>query len=144
MVDITEHHTQEGKLYLCVIKDLCSRLIVGYAIDRHMRSPLAVAALNDAMVKHGYPSGVIVHSDRGSQFRCHEFLAAIGIYNARGPMGCVGAAENNAAMESFSRYCKRPCSTARGGVLAGSFPRLSLIGSNARITVNTANEHWEN
>lgn len=101
VVDITEHHTSEGKIYMCAIKDLCSRRIVGYAIDKHMKSRLALAALNDAMVKRGYPSGVIVHSDRGSQFRSRKFTMALRAYKAKGSMGRVGAAGDNAAMESF-------------------------------------------
>ena len=101
VVDITEHHTAEGKLYMCAIKDLCSRRIVGYAIDKHMKSRLAVAALNDAMVKRGYPRGVIVHSDRGSQFHSRKFTMALRAYKAKGSMGRVGAAGDNAAMESF-------------------------------------------
>ena len=45
--DITEHWTKEGKLYLCAIKDLCSRRIVGYATGGRVKSRLVVAALND-------------------------------------------------------------------------------------------------
>ncbi|WP_369406166.1 DDE-type integrase/transposase/recombinase, partial [Trueperella pyogenes] len=53
----------KGKLYLCAIKDLYSRKIVGYAISSRMKSRLAVEALEDAMRKRGFPRGVIVHSD---------------------------------------------------------------------------------
>lgn len=70
LVDITEHRTGEGKLYLCAIKDVFSNRIVGYAIDSRMKSRLAVAALHDAVSRRGGPSevaGCIVHSDRGSQ-----------------------------------------------------------------------------
>jgi hypothetical protein len=45
LIDITEHNSAEGKLYLCAVKDACSRRIVGYSIDARMRSALAVAAL---------------------------------------------------------------------------------------------------
>jgi transposase InsO family protein len=45
LTDITEHNTSEGKLYLCAVKDACSRRIVGYSIGSRMRSSLAVAAL---------------------------------------------------------------------------------------------------
>ncbi|MCI7551500.1 MAG: DDE-type integrase/transposase/recombinase [Arcanobacterium sp.] len=57
VTDITEHWTGEGKLYLCAIKDLCSRRIAGYAINARMTSRLAVAALRDAMRKRRYPQG---------------------------------------------------------------------------------------
>jgi len=104
LVDITEHRTDEGKVYLCALKDACSGRIVGYAIDSRMKSRLAVAALEDAVRRRGGPSvvaGCIVHSDRGSQFRSRKFARALRRYQLRGSMGRVGAAGDNAAMESF-------------------------------------------
>ena len=66
LVDITEHRTDEGKLYLCAIKDACSNKIVGYSIADNMRARLAVSALRNAA---GLRSTVdcVMHSDRGSQ-----------------------------------------------------------------------------
>ena len=84
-----------------MIKDLCSRTIVGYATSARMKSHLAVAALEDAMRKRGEPKGVIVHSDRGAQFRSRKFRAALKAFGAKGSMGRVGACGDNAAMESF-------------------------------------------
>ena len=49
LTDITEHPTGEGKLYLCAVKNACSRRIVGYSISDRMRSSLAVAALQTAV-----------------------------------------------------------------------------------------------
>ena len=51
LVDITEHWTKEGKLYLCAIKDASSRRIVGYSLSDRMKARLAVDALNNAMAK---------------------------------------------------------------------------------------------
>lgn len=48
LADITEHHTSEGKLYLCAVKDVFSNRIVGYSIDSRMKARLAVAAVNNA------------------------------------------------------------------------------------------------
>lgn len=70
LTDITEHHTGEGKLYMCAVKDVYSNKIVGYAIDSRMKSRLAVAAIEDAVARRGGPraaAGCVVHSDRGSQ-----------------------------------------------------------------------------
>lgn len=97
MTDITEHHTAEGKIYMCAIKDLCFRRIVDYAIDKHMKSRLALAALNDVMAR-GYSKGVILHSDRGSQFRFRKFTMALRAYMTKGLMGRVVVAGDNAAM----------------------------------------------
>lgn len=101
LTDITEHWTGEGKLYMCAIKDVCSNKIVGYAIDKRMKASLAVRALENALMQRGYPEGVIVHSDRGSQFRSRKFQQALKRHKLRGSMGRVGAAGDNAAMESF-------------------------------------------
>ena len=100
VTDITEHPTGEGKLYLCAIKDLHSNRIVGYSIDGRMKASLAVAALNHAVSLRN-PSGTIVHSDRGSQFRSRKFVAALYSNGLNGSMGRVGACGDNAAMESF-------------------------------------------
>ncbi|MEV8268696.1 IS3 family transposase [Microbacterium sp. NPDC076911] len=101
LVDITEHWTSEGKLYVCAFKDVCSRRIVGYAIDSRMKASLAVRALHNAVLSRGFPRGVIVHSDRGSQFRSRSFQQALRRHGLRGSMGRVGACGDNAAMESF-------------------------------------------
>ncbi|MBL3698310.1 IS3 family transposase [Leucobacter luti] len=101
LTDITEHWTGEGKLYLCAIKDVCSNRIVGYAIDKRMKASLAVRALGNALQQRGYPAGVIVHSDRGSQFRSRKFQQALKRHQLKGSMGRVGACGDNAAMESF-------------------------------------------
>jgi putative transposase len=101
LTDITEHRTGEGKLYLCAIKDVYSNRIVGYSIDSRMKSQLAVTALNNAVARRGEVAGCVVHSDRGSQFRSRKFVRAINRYEMVGSMGRVGAAGDNAAMESF-------------------------------------------
>ena len=97
----TEHRTAEGKLYLCAIKDVCSNRIVGYSIDSRMRARLAVTALTNAVARRGEVAGCVVHTDRGSQFRSRKFVRALARHGLSGSMGRVGAAGDNAAMESF-------------------------------------------
>jgi transposase InsO family protein len=99
--DITEHWTGEGKLYLCAIKDVYSNRIVGYSIDSRMKSRLAVVALNHAVARRDDVAGCVLHTDRGSQFRSRKFVHAINRHDMVGSMGRVGAAGDNAAMESF-------------------------------------------
>jgi transposase InsO family protein len=101
LTDITEHPTVEGKLYLCSIKDCCSNRIVGYAIDERMTAQLAVNALRSAIARRQPDGTVIVHSDRGSQFRSRAFRAVLSAAALRGSMGRVASAGDNAAMESF-------------------------------------------
>ncbi|MCW2962581.1 MAG: integrase [Thermoleophilia bacterium] len=100
LTDITEHPTAEGKLYLCAVKDCYSNRIVGYSIDTRMKSSIAVSALRNAVSLRG-PRGTIVHSDRGSQFRSRKFVNELHRAGLAGSMGRVGAAGDNAAMESF-------------------------------------------
>lgn len=105
ITDITEHWTAEGKLYLCSIKDMFSRRIVGYSIDSRMTSRLAVRALVNAVARRRVEgvdvAGCTLHSDRGSQFRSTGFVDAPNRHGLVGSMGRVGAAGDNAAMESF-------------------------------------------
>ena len=97
LTDITEHRTREGKVYLCAIKDVFSNRIVGYSIDSRMKARIAVNALEMAVAHRGRPTGVIVHSDRGSQFRSRRFLKALKRHGLTGSMGRVGACGDNAA-----------------------------------------------
>ena len=105
LTDITEHWTGEGKLYVCAVKDVYSNRIVGYSIDSRMKSRLAVAAINNAVAMRQAAgevvAGCIVHSDRGSQFRSRKAQRALTRHRLVGSMGRVGAAGDNAAMESF-------------------------------------------
>jgi putative transposase len=104
LTDITEHPTGEGKLYLCAVKDVWSRRIVGYSIDRQMTSRLAADALRMAVARRGgreAVAGCVVHSDRGGQFRSRRFVRELGAHGLRGSMGRVASSADNAAMESF-------------------------------------------
>ena len=92
---------RQGKLYLCAVKDAFSNRIVGYSISDRMKSSLAVAAVENAVAMRGEVAGCIVHSDRGSQFRSRKFARALTRHGLVGSMGRVGAAGDNAAMESF-------------------------------------------
>ena len=99
--DITEHWTSEGKLYLCAVKDVFSNRIAGYSIDSRMQSSLAVTAVNNAVLRRGSVAGCVLHTDRGSQFRSRKLQRTLTSHGMVGSMGRVGAAGDNAAMESF-------------------------------------------
>ena len=90
LTDITEHWTDEGKLYLCAIKDVHSNRIVGYSIDSRMTAELAVAALRNAVALRD-PVGTTLHSDRGSQFRSRKFVELLRQSGITGSLGrCLG------------------------------------------------------
>jgi len=101
LTDITEHPTAEGKLYLCAIKDVYSNRIVGYSMDARMTAQLAVSALRNAIALRSPAGTVVLHSDRGSQFRSTAFVTTLRRNGLTGSMGRVGACGDNAAMESF-------------------------------------------
>lgn len=88
-------------MYLCAVKDVFSNRIVGYSISDRMKSRLVVDAIQSAVARRGDVAGCIVHSDRGSQFRSRKVLTVLARHGLVGSMGRVGAAGDNAAMESF-------------------------------------------
>lgn len=108
-----------------------------------MKSRLVVEALEDAMRKRGEPKGVIVHSDRGSQFRSRKFRAALKAYGAKGSMGRVGACGDNAAMESFFALVQKNVLAGSGPPVASCRPR-SLNGSSPPTTASDTSERWVN
>ena len=103
LTDITEHTTGEGKVYMCAIKDAFSGRIVGYAIDSRMKSRLVVRAIENAVAMRGNVAGCIAHSDRlNSPSSDPENSCASSPTTASWDRwGQVGAAGDNAAMESF-------------------------------------------
>jgi len=101
LTDISEHPTGDGKLYICAVKDVCSRRIVGYAIGPRMTARLADTALRIAIARRRPTGTVVVHSDRGGQFRSRRYQTTLRTNGLAGSMGRVGAAGDNAAMESF-------------------------------------------
>jgi putative transposase len=101
LTDITEHPTDEGKLYCCAIKDVFSNRIVGYSVAERMTAQLATGALRAAIARRQPVGTVVVHSDRGGQFRARSFRAVLAAAKLSGSMGRVASAGDNAAMESF-------------------------------------------
>jgi putative transposase len=68
VTDITEHPTREGKVYCCVVLDVFSRRVVGWAIDSHQATPLVTNALGMAITnRNPGPEQTVIHSDHGSQ-----------------------------------------------------------------------------
>jgi transposase InsO family protein len=138
LADITEHRTDEGKLYLCAVKDEWSNRIVGYSVDSRMKSRLAVQALENAVARRGgtnHVAGCILHTDRGSQFRARSFQRALNRHSMLGSMGQVGSAATPPWSPS-SRCCRRTCSTAAAGPPATNCASPSSPGSNAPTTAD--------
>lgn len=101
LTDITEHWTGEGKLYCCVVLDLYSRKVVGWAIDRRCETVLVNEALAKAGASRTISPKTIIHSDHGSQFTSWAFTENVRRLGIVSSMGTVGDCYDNAPMESF-------------------------------------------
>lgn len=107
--DITYIETAEGWLYLAGIEDVFSRKIVGWAMSDHLETELVEDALEMA-VRHRQPaSGLLHHSDRGSQYASHAYRAALLMYQMRASMSRTANCYDNAMMESFWATLKTEC-----------------------------------
>lgn len=101
MTDITYIETGEGWLYLAAILDVWSRRVVGWACGPTLHVSLVLAALHVALRQRQPPKGVMHHSDRGVQYACHEYAAALHAAGLVQSMSRKGNCYDNAAMESF-------------------------------------------
>ncbi len=102
VMDVTEHPTEEGKVYLAVVLDAFSRRVVGWSIADHIRSELVVDALQMAIWRRRPPAGqTIAHSDHGSTYTSWAFGRRLRGAGLLGSMGTVGDCFDNSVAESF-------------------------------------------
>lgn len=104
--DITYIPTGEGWLYLAGVLDLCTRKIVGWSMSGVIDRQLTIAALNMALRNQKLASETIFHSDRGSQYACHDYQGLLVEYGITASMSGVGCCYDNAPMESFFHTLK--------------------------------------
>ncbi|WP_370268057.1 IS3 family transposase [Streptomyces sp. V4I8] len=105
--DMTEIETGEGKLCLASVHDAFSRRVLGYARGPRHEAPLVSASLQmAAATRGGTVDGVILHSDRGSEYTSEAYNALCDRLGVVQSMGRVGSALDNAAAESFHSSIK--------------------------------------
>jgi transposase InsO family protein len=105
--DMTEIDTDEGKLYLATVLDLFSRRLLGYGMGAHHDAALVGASLKMASAtRGGAVTGVIFHSDRGSEYTSEAYNGLCDRLGVVQSMGRVGSALDNAAAESFNSLIK--------------------------------------
>jgi len=104
--DITYIWTEEGWLYLAVVLDLYSRRVVGWAMSSRMSAALVCDALTMALWRRKKPAGVIVHSDRGSQYCSADYQRLLREHALVCSMSRKGDCYDNAAMESWNHSFK--------------------------------------
>lgn len=105
--DITYLRTGEGWLYLATVIDLHNGMIIGWAMDNHMRASLCTTAMEMAR-DHGFlhPDGTVFHSDRGAQYTSAEFQEWCSGNHVTQSMGKVGVCWDNAVAENFFSHLK--------------------------------------
>ena len=101
VTDITEHPTREGKIYCCVVLDTFSRKVVGWSIDSTQTTTLVLNALGMATQRRSDRDGLVIHSDRDTQFTSWAFSDQVRQAGISPSMGAVGSAYDNALMEAF-------------------------------------------
>ena len=105
-VDITQIMTAEGWLYLAVVLDLFSRRIVGWAVNKHMKTGLPLLALNKAIALRRPRPGLIHHSDRGSQYCSNDYQCRLKETKMHISMSGKGVCYDNAHVETFFKSLK--------------------------------------
>ena len=101
VTDITYVRTGEGWLYLSVVLDLYSRLVVGWAMESYLTDTLTRKALKMALTHRQPPPGLLHHSDRGSQYASRSYQHLLTTHELRTIMSRTGNVYDNAPMESF-------------------------------------------
>lgn len=99
--DITYLWTREGWAYLAVFLDVFSRRIVGWAMSARLTTELVTEAFKNALCQRHVARGLIVHTDRGSQYTSKEFQAALSAEGALFSVSESGNCYDNAITESF-------------------------------------------
>lgn len=101
--------TAEGWLYVAVILDLFSRLVVGWAMAASEDEPHVELALRMAVAQRHPPAGLLQHSDRGSEFTSERYLALLAALGLQVSMSRTANCDDNAAMESFFATLAKEC-----------------------------------
>jgi transposase InsO family protein len=98
--------TGAGWWYLAVVLDLCSRAVVGWSMAAHMRAELVNQALALALVQRQPAAGLIMHTERGSQYGADRYRQLLGPHRMQPRMSRKGTCGDNAVAESFFHTLK--------------------------------------
>jgi putative transposase len=106
VADFTYVPTASGFLYLAVVIDMFSRMVVGWSMRSDMKADLVVDALSMAVARRRPGIGLVHHSDRGSQYTSLAFATKLSAFDITASMGSRGDAYDNAVAESFMAIIK--------------------------------------
>lgn len=107
VADITYVRLNEEFVYLAVVLDAHSRCVVGWTLERHLGSILAIRAVKMALAARKPEPGMIHHSDRGFQYACPEYVRLLQDQGIQISMSRVGNPYDNAKAESFMKTLKQ-------------------------------------
>lgn len=142
--DITYIPTGEGWPYLAVVEDLFSRMIVGWGMAETMESRLVVDALSMAVARRlplmgSSSSGLLAHSDRGSQYASDHDQRVLASEGITCSMSEVGQCRDNAPVESF--FGRLKCELAPGEVLTTRDQARAAISEYLEAFYNRVRRH---
>jgi putative transposase len=106
VADITYIRLAEEFIYLAVVLDAYSRLVIGWALERTLEAKLALGALQMALDKRGASAALIHHSDRGVQYACGDYTQLLQKHGIRISMSRKANPYDNAKAESFMKTLK--------------------------------------
>ncbi len=107
VADITYIRLQREFVYLAVVIDRFSRRVVGWALERTLAARLAVAALEQAILRRQPGPGLVHHSDRGYQYASQEYVDLLKAHQMEPSMSRPANPYDNAACESFMKTLKQ-------------------------------------
>lgn len=140
VTDITYVRTVNSWTYLCAVMDIGNREIIGWEYSRNMDAGIAVHALENALLKRNYPEGVIIHSDRGTQFCSKEYRELIEDAKMIQSLSRKGNCWDNACIESFFSSLKTEW--LYPDVLKGITETRNMIFEYIEIFYNRKRPHW--
>jgi len=106
VADITYIWSKAGWVYLAVVIDLFSRMVVGWAVSYRIDTALVCLALEKAVAKRNSKAGLLLHSDRGVQYTCDSYRRLAQSFGMVQSMSRKGNCWDNAVAESFFRTLK--------------------------------------
>uniref|UniRef100_UPI0038B5681B IS3 family transposase n=1 Tax=Wolbachia pipientis TaxID=955 RepID=UPI0038B5681B len=107
VTDITYIRTKKGWLYLAVVIDLYSRMVVGWSMSSSINKQLVIDSLLMAVYKRNHPKNLLLHSDQGSQYTSKNYQNLLAIKNIVPSMSNKGCCYDNSVVESFFSSLKR-------------------------------------
>jgi putative transposase len=137
--DITYLPTREGWLYLAVVEDLFSRMVVGWSMDQTMESRLVVDALEMAIARRRPGAGLLAHSDRGSQYASDHYQRVLASAGVVCSMSEVGQCWDNAPVESF--FGRLKCEVAPGETFVTRDQARAAIFEYLEVFYNRVRRH---